>query len=77
MLEMLVLVMIMNFMMMVSIVTSGVANIKVYHETKELLTLATQLFLGKSEDEIKVRIKDTVEALQRSTIAQLTGWLIA
>ena len=49
------------------------ANIKVYSSAKETLTLATQLFLGKSEEEISSRVKDTLEALQRSTIAQLTG----
>merc|ERR1712013_389251 len=56
----------------VAVTVKGVANIKVYSSAKETLTLATQLFLGKSEEEISSRVKDTLEALQRSTIAQLT-----
>ena len=49
------------------------ANIKVNSSLKETLALATQLYLGKTEEEISCRVKDTLEALQRSTIAQLTG----
>uniref|UniRef100_A0A671YFW9 Flotillin n=1 Tax=Sparus aurata TaxID=8175 RepID=A0A671YFW9_SPAAU len=56
----------------VPISVTGIAQVKIQGQNKEMLATACQMFMGKSEAEIAVIALETLEGHQRAIIAHLT-----
>ncbi|XP_014670272.1 PREDICTED: flotillin-1-like [Priapulus caudatus] len=56
----------------VAISVSGVAQVKVHGQNKEMLEAACQQFLGKSDEEVENIAKETLEGHQRAIMGNMT-----